>query len=299
MRLGIHLPFKGPDNQVLDGKGVMEVARNIEAAGFEGIWIGDGLAAMARPDPLSWLLTAANATDHIEVGTCVLQVPLRDPVELAQRMLTLHTLTNGRFSFGVGSGSGPVGYRAVGGDFEGRFKKLNRDLKTIKALFNGETVGDNTSLHVWPSALGGPPLIIGAWSSEVWVRRAAQEYDGWMCSGSFHRSKGRGDESTFRTMAENLKKYRDLGGKRALISSVQLDLTQPEHHLTDDEPFQMRCGPRSAAERFERMREIGYDDILLVKAEQGKSIYEPYLTPEELATIRGLLSPHREKAAVG
>src|SRR5512134_613334 len=113
MRLGIHLPFKGPDNQVLNGEGVMEVARNIEDAGFDGIWIGDGLAAMARPDPLSWLLTAALATKHVEVGTCVLQVPLRDPVELAQRFLTLHTLTSGRFSMGVGSGSGPVGYEAV------------------------------------------------------------------------------------------------------------------------------------------------------------------------------------------
>ncbi len=297
MRLGIHLPFKGPDSEVLDGKAVMQVARDIEDAGFDGIWIGDGLAAMARPDPLSWLLTAANATEHIEVGTCVLQVPLRDPAELAQRMLTLHTLTNGRFSFGVGSGSGAVGYKAVGGDFEGRFKKLNHDLKVIKQLCNGETV-DGTSLHVWPSALGGPPILIGAWSSEVWVKRAAQDYDGWMCSGSFHRSKARGDETTFKTLASNLQKYRDLGGKRALISSVMIDLSQPEQHLGDDEPFHMRCGPKSAAERLERVREIGYDDILLVKAEPGRNIYEAYLTPEELATIRSLLSPQRETAGV-
>jgi alkanesulfonate monooxygenase SsuD/methylene tetrahydromethanopterin reductase-like flavin-dependent oxidoreductase (luciferase family) len=297
MRLGIHLPFKGPDNQVLNGRAVMEVARNIEDAGFDGIWIGDGLAAMARPDPLSWLLTAALATGHIEVGTCILQVPLRDPVELAQRFLTLHTLTDGRFSIGVGSGSGPVGYQAVGGDFEGRFRKLNHDLQIIKRLCNGEKVG-NTSLHVWPSALGGPPILIGAWSSPIWVRRAAEEYDGWMCSGSFHRSKARGDETTFRTLASNLRRYRDLGGKRALISSVMIDLNQPEAKLGDDEPFHMRCGPESAAERLERVREIGYDDILLVKAERGRSIYEAYLTPEELATIRGLLKPMREPAGV-
>ena len=197
MRLGIHLPFKGPDGEVLTAEGVKAAARAIEDAGFDGIWIGDGLAAMARPDPLSWLLVGAVATRHIEVGTCILQVPLRNPVELAQRFITLHQLMKGRFSIGVGSGSGSIGYEATGGDFDTRFRKLRDDLKVIRALCNGEKVG-NADLHVWPAALGGPPIIIGSWSSERWLRRAAQQYDGWMCSGSFHRSKGRGDETTRR-----------------------------------------------------------------------------------------------------
>ena len=39
-----------------------------------------------------------------EFGTGVLQVPLRNPVELAQRVLTLHLVSGGRFLFGVGAG---------------------------------------------------------------------------------------------------------------------------------------------------------------------------------------------------
>ena len=296
MRLGIHLPFKGPEGNVRDAAGVMEDARNIEAAGFDGIWIGDGLAAMARPDPLMWLLVAGAATQRLEIGTCIFQVPLRNPVELAQRLLTLHTLTNGRFVLGAGSGSGDRGYKAVGGDFDHRFGKLRDDLVTIRKLCSGETV-DGANLYPWPEAMGGPPIVIGAWSSERWMRRAAEEYDGWMCSGSFHRSKAKGHETTFISLADTLQKFRDMGGKRAMISSVMVDLTQPESRLGDDEPFNLRCGPESAAERLGRIAEIGYDDVLLVKAQEGRSLYEAHLSVEDLATLRGLV--RREPQLVG
>jgi alkanesulfonate monooxygenase SsuD/methylene tetrahydromethanopterin reductase-like flavin-dependent oxidoreductase (luciferase family) len=288
MRLGIHSPFKGPDGEVRTAEGVIADSRAIEAAGFDGIWIGDGLAAMARPDTLSWLLTAGVATQHIEVGTCIYQVPLRNPVELAQRLMTIHTLLKGRFTLGVGSGSGDRGYKAVGGDFDHRFKKLREDLKVIRALCNGEKVGD-ANLFPWPAALGGPPIVIGAWQNPKWMQRAATQYDGWMCSGSFHRSKGRGDETTFNSLRETLQRYRDMGGKRAMISSVMVDLTQPESHLADDEPFQVRCGPESAAERLGKLEDMGWDDVLLVKAQPGRSLYEADLSAEDLATLRGLV----------
>jgi hypothetical protein len=81
----------------------------------------------------------------------------------------------------------------------------------------------------------------------------------------------------------------DMGGKRAMISSVMVDLTQPESHLGVDEPFNLRCGPESAAERLGRLAEIGYDDVLLVKAQEGRSLYEAHLSAEDLRTLRGLL----------
>jgi alkanesulfonate monooxygenase SsuD/methylene tetrahydromethanopterin reductase-like flavin-dependent oxidoreductase (luciferase family) len=302
MRLGIHMPLLGADGNPLNAAGVMARARAIEAAGFEGIWIGDGLGAMARPDPLMWLLVAAAATDHIEVGTSILQVPLRNPVELAQRFLTLHALTEGRFSVGVGSGSGKAGFDAIGSGeaFPNRFRLLSEYLSVIRRLCNGEQVGE-ANLHPWPSTLGGPPIIIGAWSSEIWLRRAARDYDGWMCSGSFNRSKARGDESTLATLAANIKRYRDMGGKRALVSTVPIDLSEPEKHLAEDEPFNLHCGPESAADRLARLAKIGFDDVLLVKRDSSRrlSLYEADLSEEDLTAIRGLLPKQaREPAAV-
>jgi alkanesulfonate monooxygenase SsuD/methylene tetrahydromethanopterin reductase-like flavin-dependent oxidoreductase (luciferase family) len=301
MRLGIHMPLKDQDGVVLTAEGVMARAKAIEDAGLDGIWIGDGIGAMARPDPLMWLLVAAAGTKDVEVGTCVLQVPLRNPVELAQRFITLQALTRGRFAIGVGSGSGRRSFDALGSgdDFDHRFRTLRDNLKLIRQLCNGEVVGE-ANLHPWPEVMGGPPIIIGAWHSERWMRRAAEEYDGWMCSGSFGHSKAKGDETTFISLEENLKHFRDMGGKRALISSVMVDLAQPNTHLADAEPFNLRCGPEAAAERLARLDEIGYDDILLVKRDSTKalSLYEDDVTVEELATIRGLLKKD-ERTTVG
>jgi alkanesulfonate monooxygenase SsuD/methylene tetrahydromethanopterin reductase-like flavin-dependent oxidoreductase (luciferase family) len=274
----------------------------MEAAGFDGIWIGDGLGAMARPDPLMWLLVAAAGTQTIEVGTCIFQVPLRNPVELAQRFLTLHALTRGRFTIGAGAGSGRRGYDAIGNgdDFDHRFRKLREDLALIRRLCNGEVV-DNANLYPWEAALGGPPIVIGAWHSERWMRRGAEEYEGWMCSGSFGHSKAKGDETTFITLEEKLKQFRDMGGKRAMISSVMIDLSEPEGHLADDEPFSLRCGPASAAERLARLDEIGYDDILLVKRDHRRamSLYEDDISQDELRIIRGLLKKHTSAGVAG
>ncbi len=106
MRLGINMPFVREDGEPLTAKDIMARAVAIEAAGFDGIWIGDaiGRQRLTRPDPFLWLLPAAAATEHIEVGTAILQLPLRNPVELAQRFITIQALTRGRFIVGVGSG---------------------------------------------------------------------------------------------------------------------------------------------------------------------------------------------------
>src|ERR1700760_1654666 len=85
---------------------VTTIARRVEALGFHGLWVTDALAR-GKPtlDPLILLGAVATQTSRIELGTCVVQVPLRHPVELAQRAMTLTALANGRFRFGVGSGS--------------------------------------------------------------------------------------------------------------------------------------------------------------------------------------------------
>jgi hypothetical protein len=50
------------------------------------------------PDVLAWLTAAGASTERIELGTAILQVPLRHPVELAQRLMSVHA--SARFYFG-------------------------------------------------------------------------------------------------------------------------------------------------------------------------------------------------------
>lgn len=277
MRLGINLPFLSPDRDAPSLAYVAGRARVVEDTGFDSIWIGDTISRnVTWPDPLLYLLAAASGTKSIELGTAVMEVPLRAPVDLAQRFLTMHALTGGRFSAGVGAGSTQQDYEASGIDFEQRFKLLRSSLDLIRRLCNGEQVGA-ANLHPWPSTVGGPRMLIGSWYSGPWVKRAAEEYDGWLSSAAW---------TNFKTMKDGLQRYRDLGGKRALVATIAVDLTQPEADLADDEPFHLRCGPKSAAERLQRVAEIGYDDALFVKS--GRHT-EADMTDADLQQIRALL----------
>src|ERR1043166_10255617 len=105
-RLGIALPSGDRTTGSIAAATIADAARAIEAAGFTSAWAFDSIGrGWLHADPLIALGVAASVTRSLEFGTGVLQVPLRNPVELAQRALTLHLVTGGRFLFGVGAGS--------------------------------------------------------------------------------------------------------------------------------------------------------------------------------------------------
>src|SRR5215470_10974537 len=129
MRLGLSLPRSGEDGQPLKPGTIADAARRIEAAGFDSAWVFDSIGrGFLLPDPLVALTVAAAVTERIELGTGVLQVPLRRPVELAHRALSLHLVSNGRLRLGVGSGSTAADFAAVGVDFASRFRQLDESL---------------------------------------------------------------------------------------------------------------------------------------------------------------------------
>lgn len=276
MRLGINLPYRKADGGAPTAQEVMTRARLIEEVGFDGIWMGDtvGRFDFAALDTLEWLVAAAAGTTRIELGTAVIQTPLRPAVDTAQRLMTLQALSGGRFVAGIGSGSTKKDFDAVGVDFERRFKLLREYASTIKRLLNGETVGE-TNIHPWSNVLGGPPLIIGG--GGPWIRRAAQEYDGWMTSGR---------TSSLNAMRQDLQRYRDAGGRgRTVVATVNVDLNAPYEKLDPDGSFHLSCPPEEAQERLAKLAELGFDDVLTSKLNYANEDW-----PEaELRRLRSLL----------
>jgi alkanesulfonate monooxygenase SsuD/methylene tetrahydromethanopterin reductase-like flavin-dependent oxidoreductase (luciferase family) len=272
------LPTRAPDGGAPTVDQVMRRAALLEKIGFDGIWLGDsvGRARWPVPDPLLWLGAAAAATQHIELGTCILQVPLRRPVELAQRLMTLHALSGGRFSAGLGSGSTLADFEAVGVPYDERFRQLSQALPTIRRLCRGEQVG-GAYLAPWTNTGSGPPLLVGSWHSGIWVKRAAQEYDGWLASGFF---------TTFRQLRDGLQRYRDAGGKRALVSTIRVNLHAESTPFDEDATFNLECNEQEARYRLQRLAELGYDDALLTRANHT----EADITEEDLIQIRTLVS---------
>jgi alkanesulfonate monooxygenase SsuD/methylene tetrahydromethanopterin reductase-like flavin-dependent oxidoreductase (luciferase family) len=234
-----------------------DAARGIEAAGFESAWTFDSVGrGNIRPDPLMALAVAATVTRGIELGTGIIQVPLRNPVELAQRVLTAHLVSGGRLLLGVGSGSTAGDFAALGLDFESRFRRLDESLAVMRRLWAGESVNGASLAPVWPSVLGGPPLLIGSWAGSRWIERAAREFDGWIGSGA---------RSNWRSVREGITRFRGFGGKRAVITNVRVALDSPTASPTGPEdPFDLKCPREVARERLHLLREWGFDDIVLV-----------------------------------
>ncbi len=256
-RVGVSLPGGGASGAGLAPTGLADAARQIEAAGFESAWTFDAIGrGWLLPDPLTALAVAATVTSKIELGTGIFQVPLRHPVELAQRVLTTHLVSGGRLLFGVGSGSTASDFAALGLDFPSRFRRLDESLKIMRRLWAGESVDGVSLAPVWTAAVGGPRVFVGSWAGSKWIVRAAQEFDGWIGSGA---------RSTWGLLRQGIARFRGLGGKRAVVANVVVDLEQKAASRDGaDDPADLKCPPEVARARMQRLRELGFDDIVLV-----------------------------------
>ena len=270
MRLGVTIPRTSLDGGPLTSEALITGARLVERLGFDSLWCFDAIGrGFMLPDPLIAASVAAAVTERLTVGTCILQVPLRRPVELAHRILTTHLVCKGRFLLGVGAGSTKVDFEAVGVDYDTRLQAMDESLAIMRRLWQGDRVGV-AELTPWPSALGGPKVLIGSWSGKQWIARAAKDFDGWIASGA---------KTSYATLADAIRRYRDAGGTRANVTTIAVDLEQPTMALPDDGPFHLRCGRDAAAERLARLAALGFDDAILVPRHHA----EP-----ALATLRGL-----------
>ena len=59
-------------------------------------------------------------------------------------------------------------------------------------------------------------------------------------------------------------RFREAGGKRAIVTNIPVDLKAPTAPLSDDGPYSLRCSPADARARLERLAEFGFDDAVLV-----------------------------------
>jgi probable F420-dependent oxidoreductase len=119
----------------------VEKARKIEDLGYGVLTVPDHLADLFAPMPA--VLSAAEATKHLRVGTNVLNNDLRHPVLVAREAATVDVLTDGRLQLGLGAGSIKSEYDEAGLGFDPggtRVERLSEAVTIIKGLLNGEQV---------------------------------------------------------------------------------------------------------------------------------------------------------------
>lgn len=178
MKVGIGLPTTIPGarpDQILDW------ARRAERAGFSTLGTLDRLV-YPNYEPLVALGAVAAVTERIGLLTSVLLLPYRqNAAVVAKQAATLHELTGGRFTLGVGLGSRDDDYTASGVPMEGRGQRFEEMLAQIRRLLDGEEVG--FAGGVGPDVSQNPPGLIVGGSVDAAFRRAARYGDGWMMGG--------------------------------------------------------------------------------------------------------------------
>jgi alkanesulfonate monooxygenase SsuD/methylene tetrahydromethanopterin reductase-like flavin-dependent oxidoreductase (luciferase family) len=247
-------PQGDPDSGLMDR--ITNFARRVEAAGFPGIWTGDSLGrGRATLDSLQLLTALAALTSKVELGISVLQLPLRNPVELAHRVQSVQAMSGGRLILGVGSGSTRDDFELLGYDYDHRFRTFRQDLEIMDKVWNGEPVNGGT-LSSWPGCKGGPPILIGAWRSPRWITYAAKEAEGWTPSGRF---------SSLEDLEYGMKVYREAGGTNAVLANCSIDLKErPESaELAKVASVNFICSPDEARRRIKRVEEMGFEEILI------------------------------------
>jgi len=231
-----------------------EFARQVEAKGFSGLWMTDSFGrGRSTLDPVVLMSVAAAVTKKIEIGTCVLQVPVRHPVELAHRCEALHAMLGDRLMLGLGCGSTKADFDLVGADYEARFKTLMSALETMRDAWAGKPV-EGGQLTPWPGCESGPNLMLGAWRNKRWIVYAAERCAGWIASGLYSQPE---------ELVSGVQFYRDAGGKRAVLSNVIVELQGriEEMPLAGRATMQITSA-EEALDRLRRIRAVGFDDVL-------------------------------------
>lgn len=236
---------------------IVNYARRIEAAGFPGIWVTDSLGrGRATLDPLVALAALAATTRRVELGTAVLQVSLRHPIDLAHRVQSLQVLSGNRLRLGVGSGSTQADFDLFGADYAQRFRTLMTSLDIMRHAWRGDPVNGG-SLTPWPGSEGGPPVLLGAWRNQRWIGYAARQCQGWIASGLY---------GSWEDLETGMRIYREAGGANAVLANVVVDLAnRPEAgSLAARTKVSLVCTPDDARQRLKRIEQIGFDEVLAV-----------------------------------
>jgi probable F420-dependent oxidoreductase len=150
-------------------------AREAEALGFSTLLLPDHVGSQLSP--FAALMSAADATSTLRVGTLVLDNDFRNPLVLAHEAATVDLLTDGRLELGIGAGWSSADYDATGIRFDPpdvRVARLAASLEVIRDVLGGHVRGSEeryVDVRI-PENLPRPaqarvPILVGGGSRRV------------------------------------------------------------------------------------------------------------------------------------
>jgi probable F420-dependent oxidoreductase len=190
---GIELPqvfFDGP----VDMEHIRSFAIRAEMLGYDSLWLQERIIGdFVMLEPVTLLSYAAAITSKLRLGTSVILLPLRNPIQLAKAYSTLDCISGGRAVLGVGLGGGHLGSHeeVFGYTREGRVTRFTEAVQVMKLLWTESEASfegrywnfQRISMEPKPVQKPHLPIIFGGHHENA-LRRAVKYADGWMGAGS-------------------------------------------------------------------------------------------------------------------
>jgi len=164
----------------------VEQVRLARQLGFDGVLIGNHLSygSTAWFPPFETLMRLAAEAGGMSLGTCMLVLPLYEPLHVAEQVALLDAASGGRAILGVAPGWQKNEFQVMGLDYDRRIGRYIEAVDLIKRLYTEEAVifegkhfrASKLTLAMRPTRKPRPPLWLGG-SVENAVRRAAKIAD--------------------------------------------------------------------------------------------------------------------------
>ena len=175
---------------------IISFAQYAESLGYDSLSVNDHIVFdTGWLDALGTLSAVAVSTNHISIGTSILNIVVRNPVVCAKALAAIDILSSGRLFAGVGPGSNRGDYDACGIDFNERWPRFSEALEILISLLSSHNNSDkpidymgkyyslkDMLLTPKPVQKPHPPIYIGSWGSDIGLKRIAKYGDGWMAS---------------------------------------------------------------------------------------------------------------------
>ncbi len=221
---------------------VLDLARHVEATGWDGIYYADHfMPDAAEPADGPWaeawstLAALAASVPRLRIGPLVTGNTYRHPAVLAKMAATIDHVSGGRLVLGLGAGWQENEHRAYGIPFYTtgeRLARLDEACQVIRALFENERATFHGKFYQLENAPLDPkpvqsplPLLIGGGGEKVTLRIAARWADEWNVWG---------DVATLKRKMEILERHcADVGRNPAALQRSAVALL----FLSDDEAF--------------------------------------------------------------
>ncbi|MDA0789217.1 MAG: LLM class flavin-dependent oxidoreductase [Proteobacteria bacterium] len=140
-----------------------------EAIGFDSFWLPESHfgGSGSIPSPLMLLASVASRTTRIRLGTTSYLLPIRHPIQAAEDVAVLDTMSGGRVILGVGRGFQDSMFSAFDVPIKDKRRRFKANLALMINAWSGEPIaldqqGEPIRLAPLPVQKPHPPIWVAA-----------------------------------------------------------------------------------------------------------------------------------------